>query len=92
MEQEIVYEFVMCTPEKFYVEDLYGRQSRKFLLPRRILVLVIVLEFLVLMALDHGDTSFLWGIVPFLVLLYFLSMIFLIPHRRRKRVGSSSKP
>lgn len=83
--KEIVYEFSMRTPESFYLHPTYEKRYRKYVILIRIRILVIVAEHFLLMVLDHGDDSFVWGIVPLLGLLYCVTAFLVEPHLRKKR-------
>lgn len=83
-EKEIVYKFDMHYPESAYTRPLYGKQSRKHFMIIQIVIMIIVIEAIILMIIDHSSSRIFFGIVPLAVVLHGVKSLLIAPNKRRK--------
>lgn len=60
IEKEIVYEFETCISKDSYIKPLYGKISRKHIIPRRILTLLMMGEVTALIILEKSSVRIVW--------------------------------
>lgn len=70
IEKEIVYEFETCISKESYIKPLYGKISRKHIIPRRILILLIMGEVTALIILDKSSVRTLWIILLIFIFIF----------------------
>lgn len=75
IEKEIVYEFDTCISKDSYIKPLYGKISRKHIIPRRILTLLMMGEVTALIILDKFSVRTLW-----IILLIFIFIFCVLIH------------
>ncbi len=83
-EKEIVYAFEMRDPESSYLKPLYGKHSRKFLVLTLIAMLVLVVESVIMIVIDHSSSRLLWLLIPIFYAFYAVKAFLILPHKRRK--------
>ncbi len=83
-EKEIVYEFEMYTPKSSYIKPLYGRKSKKYIVLTRIMMMLIAAECIAIMSFGYYSSSYIWGIIPLLIILYFIVNFIILPCKRKK--------
>ena len=54
IEKEIIYEFETCISKDSYMKPIYGKISRKHIIPRHILTLLMIGEVIALIVLDRS--------------------------------------
>lgn len=69
-EKEIVYEFDTCISKDSYIKPLYGKISRKHIIPRRILSLLIIVEVTALIILDKSSARAWWIILLICIFIF----------------------
>lgn len=69
-EKEIVYEFDTCISKDSYIKPLYGKISRKHIIPRRILSLLIMVEVTALIILDKSSARPWWIILLICIFIF----------------------
>lgn len=62
-EKEIIYEFETCLSKDSYVKPLYGKVSRKFIIPNHILDYLVMAETAALAILDKSSVRIVWIIL-----------------------------
>ncbi|MBD5128943.1 MAG: hypothetical protein HDT43_03320 [Ruminococcaceae bacterium] len=70
IEQEIVYEFDTCVPKDCYIKTLYGKISRKHIITRRILTLLMMCEITALIILDKSSARSVWIMLLIIMFIY----------------------
>ncbi len=68
IEKEIIYEFDTCISKDSYIKPLYGKISRKHIIIRRIVSLVMMGEITALIILDEPFFKILWAM--FLIFIF----------------------
>ena len=82
--KEIVYEFEMCAPKSSYIKPLYGKTSRKHIIPICILLLIIAAECIAIMLFDYSPSRYIWGIIPMMIILYCAVRFIIRPGKSKK--------
>lgn len=70
IEKEIVYEFDTCISKDSYIKPLYGKISRKYIILRRILTLLMMVEVTALIILNESYLKTLWEIVLICIFIF----------------------
>lgn len=70
IEKEIVYKFDTCISKDGYVKPIYGKISRKHIVPRRILLLLMICEITALIILDKSYVRILWIILLIFIFIF----------------------
>lgn len=70
IEKEIVYKFDTCISKDGYVKPIYGKISRKHIVPRRILLLLMICEITALIILDKSYVRILWIILLIIIFIF----------------------
>ena len=78
-EKEVIHEIDVCIPKYCYLKTLYGKTSRKFVLPMRIILFIIAIEWLILICLDKE--YFKIGI-PFAIIIIMITILSFITVRK----------
>ena len=68
VEKEIIYEFDTCISKDHFINPLYGKISRKHIILRHIVTLVMIGEIIALIILDETFFKILWAL--FLILIF----------------------
>lgn len=80
-EKEVVYEFETCISKDSYIKPLYGKISRKHIISRRILTLLMMGEVIAMILLDR---STMW-IILLIVIFYFSVLNRVLMHISAKK-------
>lgn len=67
---EIIYELETCIPKDSYIKPLYGRISRKYIILRRVLTLLIAAGVAVLAVLNKSSVRTIWIILLICILIF----------------------
>lgn len=79
-EREIVYELETCIPKDSYIKPIYGKVSRKYIIPNHILDCLVMAEIAALAILDKSSVRIVWVILlAFFLIIKVLGRI--IVHR-----------
>lgn len=81
IDKEIIYEFETCISKDSYMKPIYGKISRKHIIPRRILTLLMIGEVIALIFLDR---SYMW-IILLIVIFYFSVLNRILLHISAKK-------
>lgn len=88
IEKEVIHEIDVCIPKYCYLKTLYGKTSRKFVLPMRIILFIIAIEWLILICLDKE--YFKIGI-PFAIIIIMITILSFITVRKNYKKIHAAK-
>ena len=83
-EKEIIYEFETCISKDSYIKPMYGKVSRKHIMPRRILTLLMVGEVIAMIILDRSSAR-AWWIIILIIIFYFFVLNRILMHISAKK-------
>lgn len=83
-EKEIIYEFETCISKDSYIKPMYGKVSRKHIIPRRILTLLMIGEVIAMIVLDKSSAR-TWWIILLIIIFYFFVLNRILMHISAKK-------
>ena len=88
-EKEIIHEIDICLPKYCYLKTLYGRISKKFVLPIRLLILILILEWIILMYLDKEYFNI--GIALAVIIVFLVIFSFITKRKNYKKIHAAKE-
>lgn len=88
-EKEVIHEIDMCIPKYCYLKKMYGKTSKKFVLPMRIILFIIVIEWFILCYFDYE-----WYKIgfPFAFTIVIVTILSFITERKKyKRIHAAKE-
>lgn len=88
-EKEVIHEIDICLPKYCYLKTLYGKTSRKFVLPMRIIFFIIAIEWLILICLDKEYAKI--GVSFAVIIVFILIFSFITTRKNYKKIHASKE-